>query len=240
MVFNVKKNVADEITKKFKNMKMQKIVFSLFFIGLTTLLSAQVKEEMKEMSQGIRSALVIELPNVSDKLVGDLWKSFTKDYYKSKTKWDRKGKEYLTAEAKIGGLGSKNISLRATTEENKDDVIFSLWVDTGNAFINSKDFPSEYKQAEKIVLKFAMEVTREKIKLELEEEEEKLEDLNDDLTKLEKAKEKYEDNIKKAEEAIEKAKKDIEQNLADQEKMKASIEDQKKEVQKVQKKLSDL
>jgi len=136
--------------------------------------------------------------------------------------------------------GSDPIDIYTRTTEIGDDVQFSLWVDLGGSFMSSAEHPEEYLEGEKLLMRFALEVTREKIKIEIEKEENKLKKLEKTLKKLKRANDNYHRDIEQAKEKIRKAENNIVDNEADQENTNKLIEDQKEMVKKVMKKLEDL
>lgn len=223
---------------------MKKLLFAsitLLFLGFTLETTAQVHEETKKMSLGARNALVITIPNVSKKLAASVWKSYTKDFYDSKTKWDRKKDEWVTANADIVALGMGNkVNLYAITEAEKDDVVFSLWIDTGNAFINEADHPERYREAEKLVMRYALELAQAKIKLDMKDEDKKIDKMRSNLKKLVSSQARYEREIEKAKSTIKKAEENIVKNKKEQEDAEKAIEAQEKLIEAIRKKLNDL
>jgi hypothetical protein len=223
---------------------MKKLLFTsalFLLLGSFSQTLAQVREVTKAMSLGTRSALVLEVPDVDDKLASTVWKSYTKDFYNSKTKWDRKENEWVTPDADIVSLGMGNkVSLYSTIEEEKNGVIFTLWIDLGNSFINSSDTPERYEEAEKIIIRYGLELAQEGVKLEIKEEEKNLEKMESDLKKLVGAKERYEREIEKAQEAIKKAEDNIVKNKKDQEDAADQIKEQLKLIEVIRKKLNDI
>lgn len=223
---------------------MKKLLFTsivFLFLGFTLETTAQVHEEMKKMSLGTRNALVITIPNVSKKLAANIWKSYTKDFYDSKTKWDRKKDEWVTSNADIVALGMGNkVNLYAITEEKKDDVLFSLWIDTGNAFINEADHPERYREAEKLVMRYALELAQAKIKLDMKEEDKKLGKMRSNFKKLVSSQARFEKEIEKAKSAIKKAEENIVKNKKEQKDSEKAIEAQEKLIETIRKKLNDL
>ena len=89
-------------------------------------------------------------------------------------------------------------------------------------------------------MRFALEVTREKIKIEIKEEEGRLKKLSKKLKKLERANSNYHRDIKVAKEKIRKAEGNIEQNEIDQDDTRTAIEAQMELLEAVKKRLSDL
>lgn len=220
-------------------MKTQ-ILFVLFFL-LTLTLGAQIEEQIYKMSQGSNNALALEIPAVSDKMVSDLWKDYLKDFYDAKPKWDRKAKEWFSDDAEIAALGLGNtVDIYATVEEEKDNVVLRMWVNLGGAYLNSREHPERYTEAEKILMRFGLEVAREKTKEELEAEKDKLKDLQRELSRLESDNKKYHKEIERAQEAIKKAEKDIEENEEAQKQQEEVIKLQEKAIKEVEKRLNDL
>ncbi|MCB0650107.1 MAG: hypothetical protein KDC85_02455 [Saprospiraceae bacterium] len=223
---------------------MKKLLFTavvFLLMGSFSNTSAQVREESKTMSMGTRNALVLEIPSVDEKLAETVWKDYTKNFYNSKTKWDRKNNEWVTADADIVAIGMGNkVTLFATIDSKKDDVIFSLWIDLGNSFVTKEEMPERYREAEKLVMRYGLELAQEKVKIEIREEEKNLEKMESDLKKLVSDQERYERDIEKAQEAIKKAQENIVANKKDQEDAADKIKDQQKLIEDIRKKLNDL
>jgi outer membrane murein-binding lipoprotein Lpp len=213
----------------------------LFTICAVPYTQAQVVERSVGMSAGVQNALVLEVPAVDAGLVSDLWKDYMKDFYREKPKWQRKDKEWLSDDADIAALGMGNtVDVIAKTEQKGDDTFIYMWIDLGGAYLNSRQHRERYTKAEKMLVRFGLEVARAKVKIELEEQEDMLKDLNRDLERLATDKERYEREIQRARETIAKAEQDIEDNLKAQEEMAARIKAQEDVIKSVQKRLNDL
>jgi len=213
----------------------------LFFLLVTVSLNAQIKEQVYKMSQGSNNALALEIPGVSDKVVHDLWKDYLKDFYDAKPKWDRKADEWFSDDADIAALGLGNtVDIYAAVEEKKEGVVLRMWVNLGGAYLNSRQHPERYTEAEKILMRFGLEVAREKTKEELEAEQDKLKDLQRELSRLESDNKKYHQEIERAKETIKKAEKDIEENEEAQQQQQEVIKLQEKAIKEVEKRLNDL
>lgn len=210
-------------------------------IGVVQFTHAQVVERSVGMSAGVQNALVLEIPAVDEGLVSDLWKDYMKDFYREKPKWQRRDKEWLSDDADIAALGMGNtVDVYAKTEQKDDNAYIYMWVDLGGAYLNSRQHRERYTEAEKILIRFGLEVARAKVKIELEEQEDLLKDLNRDRERLISDKERSEREIERAKEAIAKAEKDIEENLKAQEEMVERIKAQEAVIKEVQKRLNDL
>lgn len=220
---------------------MKKIILTLGVLFSLNVVFAQISEQTRSMSLGTNNALVLEIPKSQEKFVNKLWKKYVENFYDSKTKWNRKTDEWLSDNASIVGLGGANtVDIYGVAVQQGENVSMTMWVDLGGAFLSSSSHPDRYTEAEKILMRFGLEVTRESIKLELKEEEKKQKKLANKMKKLKKANEKYHRNIEKAKEAIAKAEAGIVQNVKDQENATKEIELQRVAVDNVRKKLNDL
>ena len=67
-------------------MKTISIYFSALLLLLSVSLQAQTRNERKTMSQGVYESIVLEIPDLDAKTVGDLWEDFSKDFYGTRAK----------------------------------------------------------------------------------------------------------------------------------------------------------
>jgi hypothetical protein len=227
----------------FKNPSVMKLrIFILAFALLSvTFLQAQIKEQSVRMSQGNNNALVLEIPNVKEKMANDLWKEYLKDFYKAKPKWNRKTSEWFSDDADIKAIGLGNtVDIYTTIVEKGEDVTVNLWIDLGGAYLSSEQHKDRYKEAEKMLMRFGLEVAREKVKLELDAEKDALKELTKEMERLKTANDRYHKEIERAQAAIKQAEKDIENNVKEQKDMEQSIAEQEKAIKAVEKRLNDL
>lgn len=217
------------------------LIFCALFISSLSL-TAQITEQSKTMSEGVQNALILELPEVEDKFVDKLWKKYLKKNYKGgKSKKNKKEKQIFTEGIKMPEIaGSDEINIYTRTTEIGDDVELTLWVDLGGAYLSSSAHPEEYLEGEKLLMRFALEVTKEKIKIEIDKEENTLKKYEKTLKKLKRSNDNYHRDIEQAKDKIKKAEQNIEENEVDQENTVKLIESQKETVRKVMKKLEDL
>lgn len=222
-------------------------VFALLFLfvqitsaQLTKKGGSMVMERSESMSLGSNNALVVKFGEVDSKLVGQVWEKYVDDYYNGKTDWDRKQKEFFTDNINIRAIGGATpVDLHAKVE-GKNDATFMLWINMGNSFLNSSDFPEQYAEAEKLVDGFVVAVQKEKTRLELEDQQKELKKLEKELEKLISTNERYHKDIEKAKEAIKKAEEGIIENERDQELTRQKIESQKQAVEVVKTKLDNI
>lgn len=218
------------------------LFFSLLFTGLAaTSLTAQISERALGMSAGVQNALVLEVPSIDASLLSDTWATYMKDFYRAKPKWQRRDKEWLSDDADIAAIGRGNtVDVFAKTEAKGDGALLYVWMDLGGAYLNSREHPQRYAEAEKILLRFGLEAARAKLRVELDEEEKALKNLNRDLSKLQSDKDRSEREIERAKETIAKAELDIKQSLQEQEQMAQRIKDQEEAIKALQQRINGL
>lgn len=217
----------------------QPIVTLLFVLFCFSISFGQVEEAQKPMSTGVENSLSIIIPGAKAKTVEKLWKKQLKSY-KAKTKKMRKTKELFTDDAAIPQLSSNDVDVYAKVVETSDEVLFSVWFDLGGGFLSSETHPEKYGEAEKMLLLFALEVSKTVIKGELDNEQDVLKKYGKQLTKLEKEKARLLKDIENYKAKIKAAEAAVEQNEANQENKKQDIENQTGKVETVKKKLEEL
>lgn len=220
-----------------------KALFTLLSLLLFPLIiAAQITEENRSMSKGLQNALILELPDVDSRLVKKWWSGYMKDY-DAKTKKVKGGSEYISAGAEIIAIGgSAGVDIYSKLDQIGTTVLNTVWFDLGEdkGFVNSGSNTEKYVEAEKFLMRFALLVTKEKIKIELTEEEKELKQLNNELTKLEREKTSYEREIEQAKERIKRAEANIVTNIENQEKAKGDISNQQEVIEDVKRRLSEL
>ena len=225
---------------------MKDLLFSISFLFLllvagTQVLEAQVSSQRMSHSRGNNDALILELPTAGDKMVNKIWGDWLKDNYKVKTKKVKKGDgEMAHLNFSIPGVsvGSK-VDMYSKIRRSGSGSEVMIWIATPDGYISPELDPSRYVEAEKMMMRFALAVSRAQIEEEVEMEEKALKDLEKELEKLEKDKEKYEKAILDAEQAIEQARADIKANLGDQENKQREIQTQIDKVEATKRKLKD-
>jgi hypothetical protein len=234
-------------------MKMQKLILlftlTMFILFTPSVSEAQmtakgetslISETSRAMSKGAQNSLAVNLPKVNAKFAEEVWKDFVKQY-KGKYSRDKKNDEYFVDNAMVSGVGGANtVDMYMKFAETTDNTTATLWVDLGGAYINSKDFADKYAEAEKLMMTYALTVSREQTKVQLKEQEKIQKNLDSDLQKLEKKNKNLRDDIETWKKKIQQAETDILTNTKQQEETKAKIEAQKKLVDEVKKKLDTL
>ncbi len=213
----------------------------MLFLLMSTIMMAQTSTERKTMSEGVYEAIVIQIPDLDKKIVGDLWADFTKDFYGVRSKYNRKTKEYFSDDAEVAAIGQGNtFDMYASIEEKGSGSELSVWYDLGGAYLSARDHGDRHLEAEKMLLRFGLEAAKEKIRLDIKAQEKALDGLMGDLKKMENDKERMERDIEKAQEAIARAEQGLEENAQDQVNKNAEIKAQEELIEATKQKLKDL
>ena len=147
---------------------------------------------------------------------GDVSKAFKKELKDLKGKVS--DKKFLFADdCKLKSMGDNTFDVYAMVQDvGEAGAKVVVAFDLGGAYVNSKDHPDRFEAAQNMVRDFAIEQTKEAIKLEVNEAEKVLNQLEKDQVGFEKDKEKLEKGIVENEAKIEENLSSIEQNVVDQ------------------------
>lgn len=204
------------------------------------LLRSQVFESEEAMVNGTQSALVVTLETNDAKLADKVWKNMMKDYG-GKTKGVKGGKEDLTTGAEIvgiNGVNAINIYSRSSTAVG-GNVEMIVWFDLGEEYLSASR-RGQYQEAEKLLLKYALECKKEQTQNELSDAEKKLKSLENEQDKLKRLNNGYHKDIEEAERKIEQAKENIVKNEEQQADTSQKIGLQKELVEEIKRRLSEL
>ncbi len=214
------------------------LLFSLI-VGSFTIIAAQsVNESPKSMSLGKQMGFEIDIDGADEDLTEDVWKDFIKDFGKGKR--NKKAREYYSVGARVPLIGSNNVDIYVRFDERVNMTTATMWVDLGESFVNSDEYPSEAQGVEEFITNFYLEVKKEAIQKEMKEQEKIMNKMEKALRKLEKKNTGYHKDIEKAKEKIEKAEKNIEKNLSEQEDQRITIEQQRKVLEEIIERLNKL
>lgn len=213
----------------------------LAFLLLSITVQAQISNDKKTMSEGVYEALVLEIPDLDKKTVGDLWSDYTKSFYGTRSKYNRKTKEYFADDAEIAGIGKGNtIDIYTSIEEKSNGSVLSMWINLGGAYLSQRDHGDRYLEAEKMLIRFGLEASKEKVRMDIKDQEKALGGLENDLKKLQSNKERLEKDIERAKQMIADAEQGLEENANLQEAKQVEIKTQEELIQTTKKKLNDI
>jgi len=227
-------------------MQMKDLLFSLTFLLLLVFagnaaLEAQVSSQRMTMSRGSNDAMILELPTADEKLVSKLWPNWLKDNYKVRSKKVKKTKnEYQALNFSIPGVSTGGkVDMYSMTRTSGGGSELTIWIATTDGYVSPELGSERYIEAEKMLMRFALAVSRAQIELDIEAQEKELKDLEKELDRLRKDREKFEKDIADAERAIEEARNNIDANLGDQDNKGKEIELQIEKIEATKRKLKD-
>ena len=216
---------------------------ALVFVSSFSLLFGQVAEAEKTMSQGTKNALTLEIKNVTVKSVEKEWKRYIKEFKKDDDKYDKKSKEFRVMKAKLplisGDVNTVDIYV-VFMETSSGSVNATFWYDLGGIYLNSKDHADKFREASAWMKKFATQAEQTVMKEKLEEETDRLKEVEKKLRKLVSTKEDLLKDIENYKEKIKKAESDISNNVKDQELTKKAIEEAQKNVEAAKKRVDQV
>ncbi|MBK9271186.1 MAG: hypothetical protein IPM48_06285 [Saprospiraceae bacterium] len=198
-------------------------------------LSCQVDEISKSMSLGVQNGFRASIPNASSKVIGAVWKKYTKDYGKLK-KNKKASEEYIEGAIIQSIMPNSPMDIYTSIE----DGYITAFFDTKSHFIGSGHNAQAASQAVQFMQEFAYEVQREMVREELETEQDQVRKLEKHLEKLKRDHTGYHKDIEDAKEKIRKAESNIITNEKDQVKTQTDIESQRKKVEDVQVRLNNI
>ena len=214
---------------------MKAIFLSFFLFTFIGISGAQVSEMARQMSLGVHNGFRVAIPGASPKLIGQVWKKYTKEYGKLK-KNKKADEEYIEAAVIKSIFGSNPMDIYTSIEEGYITAFFDL--KTG--FLSSSSQPGESMAAKNFMQEFGYEVQREQTRQELSDQEDTLKKAEKNLDKLKKDHQGYHKDIDDAKERIKKAEANIVTNEKDQEQARQDIDTQKKKVEEVRIKLDNI
>ncbi|THH40663.1 hypothetical protein [Neolewinella litorea] len=216
------------------------LAFFLLVLGAGASLTAQVTARQQIMSRGDQASIVLELPGAEDDDVEDLWEDWLKDTYGVKTKATRGDKrgELSSLNFELPGVGNgSKVDMYSTVQEVGDGSELVVWIATPAGYVSPALDQGQYVAAEKMLMNFALAVSREQIEQDVENQEDRLDDLEKELDRLRKDKEDAEDDIEDARRKIVELEEEIRRNIIEQENKQREIEEQIRKVEATKSKL---
>ena len=208
---------------------MKKVIVLALAVVCSTFIFAQntISESVMNMSKGNNNSFTTDLPTNDKKIMENAWKSLIKDY-KGKVKYDKKSGEYFADDVKVVGMGANTVDIYAKLNNST----ITVWYDLGGAYLSSADHSDYITAVETMLNQYGKDLSKELADDNLKIQEKMLDNLNDDLKKIEKEHSSLLGDIEKAKQAIAEAERKIEANLKDQEVKKGEIEVQADAVKK--------
>lgn len=217
-----------------------KKIFGLLFMLATyhyaTSQEIKVKEDKENIADAKNPVLTVMIYEADESSVEKAWKNLMKDYG---AKVSMKS-EIFADNVVITDLSANTVDVYAFTKKADEGVKLVVGFDLGGAFVSSSTHSTEYKAAEKIIQKFAIDVSKEAVREKLDDAKDKQKELESELSDLKKKNEKLHKDIEEYKQKITEAEENIVINEKTQETKTKEIEEQTKAVETVQKKLDDI
>lgn len=181
-------------------------IITLYAVSIFAQSKIEIKEQTEDIGGGNHNALVVKIFQSKDEIVLKEWKTIMKDF-------DAKilqKKELFADNALIKDMSENTVDLYAKTEMNADgDVLFTVGVDLGGAYLTSSQHPKEFKAIKRIITDFAKDLSEKGFKEKVKLEEKALitltkqkEFMNKENETMQRDIELYKEKIIKAEESI--------------------------------------
>ncbi len=219
----------------FRILGRMKLVYQIV-IGIGILLApaylaAQYQYELMKMSEGVKNGIWFDVVSEDEKEVQEVWQDFMDERSLKVKRSSRRPREYLAEDVKgeeVSTLFGTDLFMQA---EKVDTAIrVKVWVRRGEDFPDFWGEEEAQNELKDLLDHFQLALRQFRAEKALEEAQEKLEDIERSLSRLESRKENYEKRIEKAYEEIEENEKNIVDNKSEQEALKKELEAQRGQV----------
>ena len=197
-----------------------------FLILFSTIVYSQKKVQVTEGSEkfsvGRVDVMIANIYEADKKYVEKAWKKLMKRY---SGKVSAKSEIVATDVIIKRMMGDKRVDVYALVKDGSDGIVLiEVAIDLGGAYLSKSLHPEKYKTAKAILRDFAVEVSKEAVREQINDQEKILGKFQSEQEKLEKDNANYKKSIEDYKQKI----KDAEQAIVDNEK---SQENKKKEVE---------
>ncbi|MBN2667828.1 MAG: hypothetical protein JXR60_01255 [Bacteroidales bacterium] len=208
-------------------MKTHQLLFFAFLFAISQLFGQdkiEVKESTERFSVGKVDVGIVNIHQADKKYVEQAWKKLMKRYSGSV----KNKAEIFADDVIIKKMSNNTVDVYAIVRDGSEgQVEIVVAVDLGGAFLSRSQHPDKYKLFEEILRDFAVDVSREAVREQAEDEQKALDKLTKEQEKLVSTNESLHKSIEEYKQKITEAESDIEQNLKDQETKKEEIEKQR-------------
>ena len=184
----------------------------------------KIRSGSEKFSVGEVDVLIADVYEADVKYIRKSWKKLIKRY-----SGDVKMKDEIFADdVLIKRMSSNTVDIYTKINEKSEGVAEIICaVDLGGAYLNMSAHSEKYKLFEQILRDFVVEVSKDAVREQIEEQEKILEGMKKEQENLVSDKEKKEKEIEDYKQKIKDNEAAIEQNIKDQEVKKKDIETQK-------------
>ena len=211
------------------------IVLALSIISLMSYSQKkiQVKSVSEKFSVGNVDALQTQVYEADAKYVKKAWKKLIKKYSESVKMKD----EIFADDVLIKRMSNNTFDIYTRAKDAKDGIVeITCAVDLGGAYLSKSLHPEKFKVFAGILKDFVVEVSKEAVRQEMDDQEKILDKLSKEQEHLVSDNKKMKEEIEDYKKKIADNEKALEQNLKDQESKKKEIEEQRAVVIKLSEK----
>ncbi|MDA3930219.1 MAG: hypothetical protein PF541_14815, partial [Prolixibacteraceae bacterium] len=187
---------------------MKSYLLIVFFFFLSTVIFSQeymkVENVTRETSKGIQQGFLITVKDADFKTVQKEWEKSIKDCKffdvlkksESKVQFSHQGDEYIANNVIINTISSTPISVMATIADIQEGIRVIAFFQLDSVYISKDNSKEETYLATKNYLRsFGIDMLQQTVKSHLESQENLLNDLENELSKLQSKKDDYEKSI---------------------------------------------
>lgn len=204
-------------------------VLIVFALSLMSLISygqnkIEIKSGSESFSVGNVEVLIADIYEADVKYVRKAWKKLIKRYSGSV----KMKSEIFADDVLIKRMSSNTVDIYAKINEKKDGMVeIIVAVDLGGAFLSKGSHPDKFKMFEDILKEFVVEVSKEAVREQIQEQEKIFSTMEKEQVKLVSDNERMTQEIEDFKQKIIDNETAIEQNVKDQELKAKDIETQK-------------
>ena len=228
-------HITDKTLTHMRAVRRKGVISIIIAFIATGFVLAQEKIEVKDVnnvtSRGNQPGYTVFIKDATLDIVIKKWGQYMKnekpgDIFKSKddkVKYEVKAGEYCAERAILPEISNKYISTIATILNSNAGVQFTAYFELDSVFISKQTLGSTYTDTKNYVHKFAVACYKDAVTQELDREDKKLKELKDKLENLKEKKTLLEKDILRSETSISELESQLRTNLSDQEHSASSL-----------------
>lgn len=219
--------------------KLTFLLFTYFICAFSANAQIKINEDTLSMSQGLKNGFSVEMLQIAPEDAGKRWAKYLKKY-KGKTKKSKNLTEWFTNDAKMKLISNNTVDLYAVFTPIQDGTRLIVWYDLGGTYLNSEIHGERAITGKKVLYDFALATKKEQALAKIEEEKEKLSQIQGNLDKLSKNEIEFLKTIEDLKAKIATLEADVKETKSTQSKKQAELQAQKKLIDELQKKLDTI
>jgi hypothetical protein len=191
------------------------LLFFLGVMGLKAQVTIEVKVESRPSSLGVQPAFEVMVPQASAGDAIDLWKKtiLPGGLFKKQPKMDKVKDEWIVNNVLISDITSSPLNVFTQVNTFTGNIFVRVFLQTDGGFLGSYGSSNDaVTAASGFIRNYAVELYRQAVAKELKQEEKKLTDLENDLSRLQRQNKSYNNKITDAQKDEKDLKNEVIQN----------------------------